>query len=387
MQCCCCGKKDFKQLINFGKFPYINTAVKKTSKIKNYFKDLKYNYCKYCKHIIITPEPNFKKLDLLYKKFYNYNSPLLEKKIKPIRDIFFLNYFNKWIEKHKYKNNFYEIGCFDGYIMHKLKKTFKQTEGCDPSNGADIAKKNNLNVKKIYFNSKNLPNNKFDVVLSRHVIEHLSDPNKFISNIDKITHKNSTVVIETPNFDYYLKKNKTECFSFQHISCFNIFSLQLLFKKHGFICFKKKVGQNIIVFFKKSKNLKIKVKNNIILQNYSNYKSNIIIQKDNFKKIFSIKDEKFVVWGTGGYAITLIYLLLMKLEKISFFIDTNKSNSNKKFIGINKNIRTIDYAKSHKNKYNTIIIASMYYSEIISVIKKFRLAKKVIIFPGKIINL
>ena len=48
------------------------------------------------------------------------------------------------MKNYSKKSSILEIGCFDGYIINKLKKTFHNVFGCDPSPGAEIGKKKGL---------------------------------------------------------------------------------------------------------------------------------------------------------------------------------------------------------------------------------------------------
>ena len=51
-----------------------------------------------------------------------------------------------------------EIGCFDGYVLQKLKKEGYNVNGCDPSEGAEIGKGFGLNIQKEFFDPNNYLN-------------------------------------------------------------------------------------------------------------------------------------------------------------------------------------------------------------------------------------
>ena len=54
------------------------------------------------------------------------------------------------MKNYNKKSSILEIGCFDGYIISKLKKTFHNVFGCDPSPGAEIGKNKGLKIKEIF---------------------------------------------------------------------------------------------------------------------------------------------------------------------------------------------------------------------------------------------
>ena len=145
--CPCCKKDKTSKFLVSKKFPYFTTPINNISKMKikkknyhKYFDDLKYHYCKICDHVFLIKSPNYKVIEELYKKFYSYPSAR-SGDFLPTRDDAFLNFLNKYLGNNKKKDcSFFEIGCYDGYILYQLKKQgFKNVSGCDPSEGAKIA--------------------------------------------------------------------------------------------------------------------------------------------------------------------------------------------------------------------------------------------------------
>ena len=93
-----------------------------------------------------------------------------------------------------------DLGAYDGRIA----KYIKSFHECD----IEIADINENNLKKITdfkkyifdFNDKKWPiTKKYDLVIFTDVIEHIFDVDQFMLNINKITHKNSSILFSTPN--------------------------------------------------------------------------------------------------------------------------------------------------------------------------------------------
>ena len=201
--------------------------------------------------------------------------------------------------------------------------------------------------------------------------------------------KDTILIIETPNFEYFINKNKTECFSYQHVSCFNYIAISNLFSKHNLICFKKYLGENMILFFKMKENHNIPSKKFKNLS-YNNFQKNIKIYENKVKLLISqnlIQHKKYAIWGTGGYAHSIIYNYNLDTNQISFFIDNNLKNIKKRIYGINKPIYHSKKIKAKLEQLDFILIASMYYKDILIQIKKFGLPIKILILPNKKINI
>ncbi len=244
-----------------------NNLIKKINK-KNLFFDLNYVSCTNCGHIFLKNPPNQKIMNYLYKQFYNYPSPLL-KEFKPERDDFFLSIFKKHfhkIIKKKNLNRLLEIGCFDGYILYNLRKQYKVC-GIDPSKGANIGKKFGINIKRQFFNSKNINSliGNHNIILFRHFLEHLKNPFKFLNICNQILNEGGFVIIEVPDVLNNLKNGSVDIFSPQHVQCFSKHTLSLILKKTGFKI-KKIIAQN-------GNLIALAEKNNVKNINFFNFKT------------------------------------------------------------------------------------------------------------------
>ena len=393
MKCCpiCKKKNNIQRIIDVKGFPIINTPIKILQK-KNFFKknskklfkeDLKILFCKKCFHTFLETIPNQKNIDELYSKFYNYPSPMLGK-FKPQRDINFLKFFKnnkKYLSSIKTKN-ILEIGCYDGYVLHKLKKMGFNVSGCEPSGGAIIGKKFGLKIYKRFFDSdfflkKNL---KFDLVFSRHFLEHMINPAKILEEKMKILKDGGFIVIEVPNIQYYLKKSLLEVFSLQHIHGFSLNSLKMLLKKYSFKILRvNSFSENLIIIsqkriMKKSKHKKIK---NLVFKN--NIEKNKKLIK---KKIYNYfkNNKKIVFWGAGGFSVAATFLYDISDKYISYIVDSDNKKKSMQFL--HNSMKIFSNSKLNSDVPDLIIITSYYSKDILKLIKKMKLKVDVLkIFP------
>ena len=382
--CLTCNSNKISTLFNVNNFPYftspinkkIKRKIKNSKNLKNYFSNLKTKYCLKCFHVFLANLPNEKMINTLYKKYYNYPSAMMGEFL-PSRDLSFLKFIKSYLKRKKINknNSFYEIGCFDGFILYNLKKFgYKLVSGCDPSIGSKIAKKFSIKVYKEFFdiNSSNLKNKNYDFVIARHLLEHIANPKKFFSDLEKITNINSKIIIEVPNGNYYLKKGLIEVFSHQHLHLFNKYSMKMLISNTNFyIEAIKESNANLYFVLSKQKKFQKVLKKNLITNFKIKYKKNIFLLNNILKKF---KNKKLVFYGAGGFCCAATHLYKIDKKRISSIIDSDSKKAGKEFIDIDVEVQKKDV----KYDENYLMIITSYYSkEILKYISKNKIVEKV----------
>lgn len=376
MHCIICDSNNLKIILNVEDYPFFTVPVTKKDKSAilnthdNLFDELCYWACKDCGHVQINNLPNENIIDELYTKYYTYPSPL-EDNFEPVRDNYFINYFKNTIypfSKTQNLNTVLEIGCYDGYILKCLSNIGYLTLGCDPSNGADIGNLYGLDIRKEKFSSENFvsADESFDIIISRHFIEHVFDPYEYIKEFGKVLKHNGVLIIETPNIKHFLKKGLLEVFSLQHISLFSETSLKYALEKSGFqILFTDESTDSLIITAKKSINVKATVGNN-----YNNIIDNFNKQVCTNKLILSniLNDptnlfNSIGIWGAGGFGIATIKLYNIETKYIKYFIDSDPNKWDMEYLNYTIPIVPPSFAKD--NPPSIIIIASMYSKNIV----------------------
>jgi ubiquinone/menaquinone biosynthesis C-methylase UbiE len=139
-----------------------------------------------------------------------YNFPFLSKEAtnvnqKRIRDV-------EWaaVEPYIPENSvFLDVGCGAGYAMLKAMETKKcKVFGIDPQPGAHGVGRSGSgytlpveNIKQAYAESIPFDNQQFDVVYSSHVLEHVKDEQKSLSEMKRVLKDNGTLIIGMPTSD------------------------------------------------------------------------------------------------------------------------------------------------------------------------------------------
>ncbi|NQY35419.1 MAG: class I SAM-dependent methyltransferase [Alteromonadaceae bacterium] len=204
----------------------------------------------------------------------------------------------------------FEVGCSSGEILSELKSLYPNAEfsAVEPNEETAIAaQKNGFEVATEFFTTKysQTLTNKFDVIYSRHVIEHIFDFEDFFNATTQVCHNKSQLILETPSLDWATENSSTMAFHVEHVHVFSERSLVTLAQNYGWFKEKKCITSsgNLIVSFSRTgsnKNLPTPPHNQTGLQSRNQLLSN---------KIQNIcKDKQVIFWGAGIGAVTLLAL-------------------------------------------------------------------------------
>ena len=102
---------------------------------------------------------------------------------------------------------FLEVGSGLGHLVAQLEDSF-DTHGLDVNYWAVRQSKSVIQKTHLQTASaQELPfaDQSFNVVIIKHIVEHLPDPQKAIREIGRVTEKGGTLILATPNLDSLLK--------------------------------------------------------------------------------------------------------------------------------------------------------------------------------------
>jgi len=214
MNCPLCGSSDLK--IEYKNVKDIEHRVAKGN--FNYYK------CNNCELIFIYPLPDINEVASFYDESYQcYSHPSKNKKNnfkEFIKKYFGFLFLDKIVEKNFQKIfkllgksikdiKILEYGCGSCSTLLFLKKIFnlkdEQIMGVDLSRVAiNICKQNGINAKCIY-DIKEV-NEKFDIIYSFQVLEHLLDPKDFINQSYDKLNAGGILYLQTPNSNGLARK-------------------------------------------------------------------------------------------------------------------------------------------------------------------------------------
>lgn len=133
-----------------------------------------------------------------------------------------------------------EIGCGNGFFLEILRKRgISKVFGVEPSEimASQAPPKIRKNLVVDIFRRDQFPKNYFDLICSFHTLDHVIDPNEFVSETFVLLKRDGIVLIvvhDTQGLSVRLFGEKSPIFDIEHIYLFNKKTLQQLFLKHGF---------------------------------------------------------------------------------------------------------------------------------------------------------
>ncbi len=190
--------------------------------------------CDQCGHTYYRNFLSKKYIDNYYIKDFSASKLLNKKEIEKIH--YTVKNSNRMylLIKNKLKNinekKILEIGCGNGACLSYLNsKGFKNIFG-NEMNKARVENASKIPNTIIYEGGyEKIPNQKFDIIYSNHVIEHILDINNFFEKLIKISHNNTIIIFNLPDEKYENVFNKI--FFIGHAHSFNYNSFIFLSKR------------------------------------------------------------------------------------------------------------------------------------------------------------
>lgn len=191
--------------------------------------------CTECGLIYLKSPPKKNELEKYYSESY-YKSSWLE----TLHSRFVIKLKSREIAKIKSGGRILDLGCGRGDFLLEMKKLGWNTFGVDTSEVACALAK--ARVKENVYNHElkncNFPDNFFDVITTWHVLEHISNPNQILQEINRILKNDGLIILEVPNIDNLIFRLTRECYFALdvplHICNFSFPTLKTLLEKNGF---------------------------------------------------------------------------------------------------------------------------------------------------------
>lgn len=221
-----------------------------------------------------------------------------------------------------------EVGCGKGQFLRKLidyPGANNRGFGFDPSYvGPDTDIEGRLVFRRCYYDNT-CTDVHADVVVCRHVIEHVPEPLVLLKSVQAAlinsSNADARVFFETPCVEWILRNQVVWDFFYEHCSLFTASSLRTAFEKTGFLV------TNITHVFG-GQYLWLEAKINKIAQTAilaKEYGANeAYLQKNWLMKLQAIRASgKIAIWGAGAKGATFANLIDPKNTLIDCVVDLN----------------------------------------------------------------
>ena len=279
---------------------------------------------------------------------------------------------NLLIQKKIKKNIIVEIGCGKGAFLKKLVDNKYENIGIgfDPSYVGDLELLDGrLKFYKTFYD-KNSSKINADVIICRHVIEHISEPVKLLKQIrNSLNSQNARVFFETPTVNWILQNQVIYDFFYEHCSYFSPSSLKTAFQISGFEV--KNIdltfgGQYMwleaaIPLSKEIKITKNPTKTIELANKFSSVENDLRSKYHERIKMLSTHG-KIAVWGAGAKGVTFTNLMDKTHKYIDSIIDLNPNLIGKFLPGTGHPIISYDQIQDRGIK-NIFLMNPNYYKE------------------------
>ena len=164
--------------------------------------------CEDCGLLYTTPKPSDEKLGDYYKsdEYYSHQEnkkgfiPRVYETVKSVN----LKHKIAIATQGKEPGRLLDIGCGVGDFLHFAEQNGWQCTGAEPSeDAASIAKKRIKAEIMLPKDLEKLPDESFDVITMWHVLEHVSDLQWQVNQLNRLLKKGGRLVVALPNFNSY----------------------------------------------------------------------------------------------------------------------------------------------------------------------------------------
>lgn len=370
-----------KKTLNFlqARYPLVQYPVSKAQKVKlagkfNPSISLSYSYCDDCGLIFSDlSETNSRFVNKVYRNFYNHASPLMS----DVAVSEHLDFLDKARDILLGAVRIMEIGCYDGYLLFQLKKMGKDVVGVEPSRqGARIGRENGIKIINDFFPPRQNVRPGFDVIFSRHLIEHLERPQTFLGEQIRFLKKGGILIFETPNTEWYMLHGNNTAFHVEHRVLMTMRSVLNLADSIKMECVYFKESDHRIIYILSSKPLrglksvKDGRKSRISLAApirafQSKVDKDLSGLRRTFAKHLSRKDS-IGIWGAGGFTGTLL-LQIPEMAGARYIIDSDKRKTGLEYLHSDLPVSSPDILA--KDPVDVLFIISQYHDEILGCLR------------------
>ena len=258
-----------------------------------------------------------------------------------------------------------EIGSHDGYFLHLLQKRGFDCHGIEPSPLANLsAKKYSLPITREFFDANLYEPESFDLVVAKHVVEHVTDPVRFVRNVSIILKKGGLFYMEVPNSLVSLEQTYFPEFHIDHVSYFTPASVLTLLRTSGILgvlhmetvyafmkfpfinVLSRKNSANTLPISTYFQDFNIHFLIDRFVSKYERYKQNVERIPDQYR---------LAVWGTGSIGTQYAIDGQWTTDEV-IVVDLNKANHGKFLSVTGHEVMPIDEIRN--SSCDAVLIAS-----------------------------
>ena len=257
-----------------------------------------------------------------------------------------------------------DIGCGDGGFLRLLCSLEPEARyiGFEPGTEADNIVCDGIEIIKDYFvANRDIMSIKPDIIVCRHVIEHLPNPREFVEQIAYNASKYGVPLVfvaEVPNIENALRDLRVADYLYEHVSNFTPSSLELLFELCGFEIVKTTNGykNEVTLVVAKLKNQKNALQRAAAAKKIQD---DLDSQKKSLHKALEglkSQNKSIALWGATGKGASFINGFELDAVRYPIVIDSDDRKCGKYTPGMGQLIRHSSHLE--KNPVDIIVITT-----------------------------
>ena len=333
--------------------------------------DLRLGFCQRCGHIfnlafdpeLITYTETYENSLHFSPRFQSYAESLAKRLIK--------QYDLYWVD-------IIEIGSGQGDFLRLLCQLGgNRGVGFDPSyvpeQDEKLAQEDVTIIRDFY--SERFADYEADLVCSRHVLEHIQFPRKFLATVRRSIgdRLHSLVFFEVPNVMFTLRDLGIWDLIYEHCSFFSRNSLAYLFNTQGFdvinltevyekqfLCIES-LPREGLQGFKVENDYGLEQMNSHVATFAEKYREMVSFWQKKLEH-FSAGGQRVVLWGGGSKGVTFLNTLRVQ-EQIEYVVDINPRKHGKYVAGTGQKIVPPEHLQDYQPDV-VIVVNPIYYNEI-----------------------
>jgi hypothetical protein len=264
-----------------------------------------------------------------------------------------------------------EIGASGGEVLDELRRRTGAGRAIafepDARNAA-IAGARGLDVRRQFFGEAAVGPDRgcADLVVARHVVEHVFDLDDYFGALGSIAHPASDLVLETPSLDHHAGTAALNPFHVEHLHVFSLTSLATLAARHGWDLARGTVTAdgNLIAWFRRAPGTPRTGRSMPAPPELGSLQSRVDAHHARLRR--TLGTGWIVFWGAGSAGVRLAGLIGRAPDA---WTDGNPAKIGMRFVGFDRLIESPESALSRAAAEGgaepVLVIASSFLREIL----------------------
>jgi predicted SAM-dependent methyltransferase len=190
-----------------------------------------------------------------------------------------------------------------------------------------------------FFDNTFISEEKFDTIVHSHVLEHIYNPDEFMSHKSSFMQDGDKLIFSIPNMEVMLKNKYTNCINFEHTVYFTEPYIEYMLAKYGFKLIEKEYfRKDHSIFYcaqKVSKVQPIELSNELYEVNKTTFEEYVTSHVEDINNLNQmISNSTVPVYIFGAHVFTQ-YLISFGLDtsKVVCLLDNDSKKENKRLYG------------------------------------------------------